>query len=86
MWLATTTTVGDDRIARETIMWKPMTCLFTPAQAQRARTYVSSLGNDANDCNRLAASFGNAITYGTNSVSGNGAANSTAGWTVINRQ
>jgi len=34
----------------------------------------------------LAANFGNAITYGTNSVSGNGAANSTAGWTVINRQ
>jgi hypothetical protein len=24
-----------------------------PAQAQLARTYVSSLGNDANDCNRL---------------------------------
>ena len=34
----------------------------------------------------FAANFGNAITYGTNSVSGNGAANSTAGWTFINRQ
>jgi len=28
-------------------------CLAVPAQAQLARTFVSSLGNDANDCQRL---------------------------------
>src|SRR5215831_9237548 len=30
-----------------------LSCHVLSAQAQLARTYVSSLGNDANDCNRL---------------------------------
>jgi hypothetical protein len=33
-----------------------------------------------------ASNFGNAFTYGTNSVSGNKQNNSLVGWSVINRQ
>ena len=64
-----------------------------PAQAQLARTYVSSFGNDANDCNRLTPcrtfqrAHDNTLPLGEITVldpGGYGAVNITKGISIIN--
>ena len=67
--------------------------LAAPAQAQLARTWVSSLGNDANDCNRstpcktFQRAHDNTLALGEISVldpGGYGAVTITKGISIIN--